>query len=217
RDCYSKSVTVDGKKVPEIKYNTHLLVREYASYPQAPPPADLSPAQIGQIKTRILVVCTKHTGRVLLQKGKYNDQKKVYQIGRTWDLDELACSGDDPGRLHKFVHHLAVIHHRFMGHHPPMQGFTLEGLGLAPPHSAAGVESRDRIQHNVQAKQAPASAPQTHTSLPVNHYSSMDFTVNGTLPVKPMQVMDVDRPSPGQTDVDPSARDVSTRQSTGSS
>ena len=237
RDCYSKLVMVDGKKVPEIKYNTHLLVREYALYPQAPPPADLSPAQIGQIKTRILVVCTKHTGRVLLQKGKYNDQKKVYQIGRTWDLDELACvsrvasdafilrlnkdyywkSGDDPGRLHKFVHHLAVIHHRFMGHYPPMQGFTLEGLGLAPPHSAAGVESRDRIQHSVQGKQAPASAPQTQTSLPVNHYLSMDFTVNGTLPVKPMQVMDVDRPLPGQTDLDPSARDVSTRQSTGSS
>ncbi|KAM9888055.1 hypothetical protein OXX79_013177, partial [Metschnikowia pulcherrima] len=98
-----------------------------------------------------------------------------------------------------------------------MQGFTLEGLGLAPPHSAAGVESRDRTQHNVQGKQAPASAPQTQTSLPVNHYSSMDFTVNGTLPVKPMQVMDVDRPMPGQTDLDPSARDISTRQSTGSS
>ncbi|OBA23337.1 hypothetical protein METBIDRAFT_76369 [Metschnikowia bicuspidata var. bicuspidata NRRL YB-4993] len=214
RDCYSKLVVVDGHKVPEIKYNTHLLIREYALYPQQAPPAGLPPAQIGTVKSRVLVVCTKHTGRVLLQKGKYNEQKNVYQIGRTWDLDELTCvtrvapdaivlllnkdyywkSGDDPGRLSKFVHHLAVIYHRFTGHYPEMKGFTLESLGL-PSGAAAGSQQPPRPMSKTRSS-APMPAPSPAAQkAPVGLYNDMDFTANGTLPMKPMQVMDVDRPS----------------------
>lgn len=237
RDCYSKLVVVDGRKVPEIKYNTHVLIREYSLYPQQAPPADLLPAQIGLVKSRILVVCTKHTGRVLLQKGKYNEQKRVYQIGRTWDLDELTCvareandafvlllnkdyywkSGDEAGRLHKFVHHLAVIYHRFTGHYPQMRGFTLEslGLGLGGANTSSnsnlsgtgtGTGNGNAITSSLEKRMPLNISSSTLTAEPTANappladlYKDMDFTVNGTLPVKSMQVMDVDRPAPAAT------------------
>lgn len=138
--------------MPEIKYNTHLNIREYSQYPQKPPPTDIPPSQVGSVKNRILIVCTKHSGRVLLQKGKYNDTKNLFQIGRTWDLDELLGitrvgsdafvlllnkeyywkSGEGSDRFLKFVHHLATIYGKFTGRYPQLNGFTLKELGLPP-------------------------------------------------------------------------------------
>ena len=89
RDVYSKMVIVDGKRVPETSYQTHVLIQEYSHFPSEPPPPNTPASQVGTIKNRILVICVKHSGRLLLQKGKLNEQKNIYQIGRTWDLDEL--------------------------------------------------------------------------------------------------------------------------------
>lgn len=152
RDCYSKYVVKDGCSVPELRYNTHLNIREYSQYPQRPPPTDIPPSQIGAVKNRILTVCTRSSGRVLLQKGKYNDSKHVFQIGRTWDLDELQSitrvgkdavilllnkdyywkSGEDQDRFLKFFHHLASIYSKFTGRYPELNGITAEELGLPP-------------------------------------------------------------------------------------
>lgn len=223
RDCYSKYIVREGHSVPEIKYNFHLSIREYSQYPQQPPPTDIPPSQIGAVKNRILTVCTKHLGRVFLQKGKYNDAKRVFQIGRTWDLDELLCitrvgadafilllnkdyywkSGENIERFLKFIHHLATIYSKFTGRYPAMKNFTLEELGLPPlKDSTSGPRSNPGPQPalNVQ-KQRPAPTVQKTVAGPpppppgvANHYANMDFTANCKLPLKPMIVMEVDRP-----------------------
>lgn len=201
RDCYSKYETINGTNVPEIKYNTHLNAREYSQYPQRPPPDDLSPAQIGSVKSRILVICTKASGRVLLQKGKYNDEKRIYQIGRTWDLEELKCvnrisadsiilllnkdyfwqSGEGVDRMLKFLHHLLLIYSKFTGRFPELRGISLAELGLESRKSPTNSNPDLRSTKPKQNDQAAL-------------YRDMDFTANGKLPMKPMQVMDVDRP-----------------------
>lgn len=218
RDCYSKSVVVNGRNVPDMKYNTHLAIREYSQYPQSAPPLDIPPSQIGSVKNRILVVCTKASGRVLLQKGKYNDAKHVYQIGRTWDLEELLLiqylqpdaiimalnkeyywkSGEGVERLKKFIHHVCAIYGKFTRRYPQISGITFENLGL-PPLQARGSVSQER------SGSTSGISPATHGRNPpaapaeIAHYQGMDFTANGKLPTKPMVVMDVDRPSPNQS------------------
>lgn len=206
KDCYSKYETINGERVPEIKYNTHLNAREYSQYPQRPPPDGLSPAQIGQVKSRILVVCTKHSGRVLLQKGKYNDDKRIYQIGRTWDLEELKCinrlgpdslilllnkdyywrSGEGRERMHTFIHHLVLIYHKFTGRYPELRGITLAELGMGGSLKSPPKQS---VEHR-----PPPPPPQPKVRDQAAIYRDLDFTANGKLPMKPMQVMDVDRP-----------------------
>lgn len=216
---------MDGRRAPEIKYNTHLGIREYSHYPLSAPPDDLSPAQIGPVKNRILVVCTKHSGRVLLQKGKFNDAKRIYQIGRTWDLDELRCitrvapdaiilllnkdyywkSGEGVDRIMTFVHHLCVIYQKFTGKFPQLQGIELENLGLKPMGAPVATPSNPSITRSAPAPQPPAQIARPYgasnpllevgSNALLDHYKEMDFTVNGKLPQKTMQVMDVDRPS----------------------
>lgn len=208
RDCYSKYETVNGAKVPEIKYNTHLNAREYSQYPQRPPPDDLSPAQIGSVKSRILVICTKPSGRVLLQKGKYNDEKRIYQIGRTWDLEELRCvnriaadaiilllnkdyywqSGEGVERMQSFLYHLVHIYYKFTGRYPELRGITLAELGLDSKRSPTNKHAE--LRPAAPKDRAPPLKPQDQAAL----YRDMDFTANGKLPMKPMQVLDVDRP-----------------------
>jgi hypothetical protein len=82
-------IIVDGKRMVDTAYQTHVLIQEYSHYPSDPPPPYTPLSQVGTIKNRVLVISVKHSGRVLLQKGKLNEQKNIYQIGRTWDLDEL--------------------------------------------------------------------------------------------------------------------------------
>lgn len=213
RDCYSKFIVVDGRTEPEIKYNTHLGIREYSLFPQLPPPSDIPPSQIGAIKNRILVVGTKSSGRVLLQKGKYNDQKHIYQIGRTWDLDELVAisrtgpdslilqlnknyfwkSGEGPDRMMKFVHHLSLIYAKFTGRYPELNGITLQELNL-PPMGSKEAGSQHSVQRQQQPQQQLSANTSTQSFDPSLHYKDLDFTANGKLPTKPMVVMDVDRP-----------------------
>lgn len=54
RDCYSKFIVVDGRTEPEIKYNTHLGIREYSLFPQLPPPSDIPPVRLVLSKTEFL-------------------------------------------------------------------------------------------------------------------------------------------------------------------
>lgn len=215
RDCYSKTTIRDGQTVAEIKYNTHLGIREYSQYPQQPPPTDIPPSQIGSVKNRILTVCTKHSGRVFLQKGKYNDTKHVFQIGRTWDLDELLAitrvgadavimllnkdyywkSGEGTDRFLKFIHHLAVIFAKFTGKYPQINGFNPEELMLPPLKEIA---PNAPLASNAK-REAPPKKPSGPPAPPPElalYYGNMDFTANGKLPLKPMMVMDVDRPGP---------------------
>lgn len=220
RDCYSKIIVSEGRNVPEIRYNTHLNIREYSLFPQLPPPSDIPPSQVGAIKNRILVVATKSSGRVLLQKGKYNDVKHIYQIGRTWDLDELQAitrtgpdsfilqlnkdyywkSGEGPERMMKFVHHLSLIYAKFTGRYPVLTGLTLQELGLPPVGQPQGSTaspnlSNPSLQQQPTARLADTTANTSNQSFDPNSlYKGLDFTANGKLPTKPMVVMDVDRP-----------------------
>lgn len=85
-DCYSKTIHQGDRKLNEVSYITHIGIIEYSHSPSAPPPRNSNP---GSVKHRILVLCKKHSGRMQLQKGKFQADKNIYQIGRTWDLSEL--------------------------------------------------------------------------------------------------------------------------------
>lgn len=203
RDCYSKFEVVNGQKVPENKYHTHLNVREYSLYPQKPPPDVLASSQAGAVKNRILVLCTKQSGKVLLQKGKYNDEKRIYQIGRTWNFDELERvtkigidgvilrlnkdyywqSGEGPERMQKFLHHLALIYHRSTGQYPQLQGVSLSDLSIVAPQRSGSVGQVETA--SIAPKELDLSALDR----------DIDFKANGKPPKKPMQVMDDDRPT----------------------
>lgn len=213
RDCYSKIIVSEGRNVPEIRYNTHLGIREYSLFPQLPPPTDIPPSQVGSVKNRILVVATKSSGRVLLQKGKYNDVKHIYQIGRTWDLDELQSitrtgpdslilqlnkdyywkSGEGPDRMMKFIHHLCLIYSKFTGRYPVLNGNLSQEMGLpllGPPLGSAA-----SLQKQTTIALGDTSVDGANLSMdPSSLYKGLDFTANGKLPSKPMVVMDVDRP-----------------------
>ncbi|EAZ63010.2 predicted protein [Scheffersomyces stipitis CBS 6054] len=152
-DCYSKMlVSKDGRKFPETSYQTHIHIAEFSSYPSSPPPSNLPPNKIGTVKNRILAICVKYSGRVLLQKGKYNEAKNVYQIGRTWDMDELKAirrtsetsfiltlnkdyywqTDEGVERLWKFSRALTSYYGGFMGRYPELHGFSLSDFKLAP-------------------------------------------------------------------------------------
>lgn len=151
-DCYSKTIDDPraGRRVLETTYQTHIAIKEYLLFPLCPPPDHLSPAQVGSIKSRVLVVCLKHPGKPLIQKGKYNDRKHVYQIGRTWNLEELvgitkvgnngiilSLNKDyywrvDEGleRIWKFARYLTSAYGSFTGRYPKLTGFTLQDFRL---------------------------------------------------------------------------------------
>lgn len=149
-DCYSKFIKDNGQNVREITYLTHLVIQEYSQFSSSPPPNNLPPNQMGSVKERILVICTKFSGRVLLQKGKFNDQKGVYQIGRTWDLDELRAisragmdgfilslnkdyfwqSNEGSERINRFTRHLTKTYGSFTGKYPLLNGFSLQEYEL---------------------------------------------------------------------------------------
>lgn len=149
-DCYNKFIKDNGTSVRETTYITHIGIKEFSQFSAAPPPKDLSPEKLGSVKDRILVVCSKYSGRVLLQKGKFNNQKNQYQIGRTWDLDELKCITrvDDDGfilklnkdyfwksdegfeRIEKFSKNLTKTFGSFTGKYPELVGFSIMEFDL---------------------------------------------------------------------------------------
>lgn len=165
KTCYDKYVMSNGNKVQETSYKSHLTIKEYSSYPSTPPPAHLPPNQIGSVKDRILVLCIRYSGRILLQKGKYNEQKRAYQIGRIWDLDELKGitragpngiilslnkdyywkTDEGPERAWKFAKQLTHTYGSFMGKYPLLNGFSLQEFGL-PPSPVKKSYSHDNSQ-----------------------------------------------------------------------
>ncbi|EGV60022.1 hypothetical protein CANTEDRAFT_131909 [Yamadazyma tenuis ATCC 10573] len=149
-DCYNKFIKDNGQTVRESTYQAHLSVKEYSQYSANPPPANVPDSQLGSVKERILVLCTKYSGRVLLQKGKLNESKNQYQIGRTWDLEELKAitkAGADglilslnkdyywkyeegPDRIERFVKFLTRSYGMYMGKYPVLNGWSIEEFDL---------------------------------------------------------------------------------------
>ncbi|ODV67889.1 hypothetical protein HYPBUDRAFT_107838 [Hyphopichia burtonii NRRL Y-1933] len=211
RDCYSKYI-IDktGKRIPEIAYQGHIIIQEFSSYPSHPPPSNLPKDQIGSVKNRVLVICMKPSGRVILQKGKKNETKNIYQIGRTWDMDELKSisrAGNDGFMLSlnkdyywrcyenfenllKFIRSLATAYGNFVGSYPELNGWELQELKLNPlpkKHNSAPLMGNQR--NEVEALRSKSLKQQPAES----HYKDMDFTANGKLPMKPMKIMPTDR------------------------
>lgn len=170
RDCYSKgSTNAQGKFVPDIAYKSHINILEFSSFPSHPPPTGLPPDQIGSVKDRVLVLCVKQSGRVIIQKGKFSDAKGMYQIGRTWDMDELKVVtriGNDgfmlllnkdyfwktkegPEVLRSFIHDLTDTYGKFIGKYPQINGWTTQELRLAPVTRQGSVTS-PQLSTNVQ-------------------------------------------------------------------
>ncbi|KAI5955077.1 SEC3 [Candida jiufengensis] len=156
-DCYSK---LNQNRVPEISYIAHIGIQEFSHYPSQQPPPNTDP---GPIKRRILVLCKKQSGRLQLQKGKFADDKNIFQIGRTWDLTELSaitrsgfdgfiltlnkeyywkCDEDD-SRIWKFVRYLCQSYGEANGRYPNLNGYSLDDLMLTatPKMSPAQVSS----------------------------------------------------------------------------
>lgn len=66
-------------------YITHVRILEDSHYPSSKPPPGLNPSHK---KTRILSLAVKRLGPVRLHKGRENPNGS-FQIGRTWNLEEL--------------------------------------------------------------------------------------------------------------------------------
>ena len=186
-DCYSKRI-IDrsGKPCVETSYQTHVSIKEYSSFPSRPPPDNLPPNQIGTVKDRVLVLCIKYSGRVLIQKGKYNENKDVYQIGRTWDMDELKtitkCGNDgiiltlnkdyywsiEGGmeRTWKFARFLTNAYGGFMGRYPTLNGFSIEDFKLSSsPQKKHLGNSSPSMGANDSGNDIVVNEPQPHPQL----------------------------------------------------
>lgn len=179
-DCYSKVVLdANGKRVTESSYQTHVNVLEFSGFPSLPPPPNIPPSEVGSAKERILTICTRHTGRTMVQKGKLNESKNVYQIGRTWDMDELKAitrAGDrgiilslnkdyywripeSAERAIKFARHLAQAYGAFMGRYPVLNGYTLQDLKLPALQNKQGNEPIQPYQEDITLNE-PKPNPQ---------------------------------------------------------
>ncbi|KAI5968063.1 SEC3 [Candida theae] len=145
-DCYSKSILSNGQKVHEVSYIAHISVQEFPHFSTHPPPPNVNP---GPPKNRILVLCKKYSGRMLLQKGKFSEEGR-FQVGRTWDLSELSfvkkagsdgmiltitkdyywrCD-EDESRIWKFCRYLCQYYGIATGHYPRMDGFSVNEFML---------------------------------------------------------------------------------------
>lgn len=186
-DCYSKRILDrSGKPCVETSYQTHVSIKEYSSFPSRPPPDNLPPNQIGTVKERVLVLCVKYSGRVLIQKGKYNENKDVYQIGRTWDMDELKtinkCGNDGiiltlnkdyywsveggSERIWKFARFLTNAYGGFMGRYPTLNGFSIEDFKLSPsPQKKHLGNSSPSMGRNDSGHDIIINEPQPHPQL----------------------------------------------------
>ncbi|CAI5759102.1 unnamed protein product [Candida verbasci] len=206
-DCYSKTISHDGQKMHETSYIAHIGIIEYSNYPNQPPPPHLE--NVGSKKQRILVLCSKSSGRMQLQKGKKND-KNFYQIGRTWDLSELQCirkinedsmilelnknyywkCDEDDTRIWKFCRYLCQEYGSYMGKYPRLEGFTLDGFMLP---------ETPKITNSPRSPRSPSSTSRSSSikdklkNKGKDLYKEMDFTSHGQLPVKPMKILSRDK------------------------
>lgn len=204
-DCYSKrSVERRGNQIPSLIYNTHISILEYSQYANAPPPPQLGINQVGSVKERVLVLCTKPSGEIALQKGKFNAPKDIYQIGRTWDLHELKAvkkvnsdamilqlnkdyywktNDSDKDAVWKFCRSVTEAYGKQFGKYPQLQGFSVADFKLpATPVQRSISDSNKKVGPGQYSNQIP------------DMYKDIDFTANGKLPMKPMMVLALDRP-----------------------
>lgn len=219
-DCYSKIIgDNNGRRYHETTYQTHLPVTEYSAFPSHPPPENTPTNQLGSIKDRVLVICVKHSGRLMIQKGKFNKEKNIYQIGRTWDMDELKSitnvgnNGillllnkdyywrveEGAERIWKFARFLTSVYGNFMKRYPILNGFSIEEFKLPPiQDKRSGVSSLSSIKNTSESSMASrdSNKPNMQGVKRSNDvkaddiYKEFDFTSNGKLPVKPMIIMD---------------------------
>lgn len=216
-DIYSKTVVIDGQKVLDATYQSHVLIKEYSQFPSYPPPSN-TPIS-GSIKDRVLTLCSKHSGRILIQKGKFNDQKNIYQIGRTWDIDELSSISrigpdeiilklnkdyywkidEGPERTLKFIRSLCLFYSLLTEKYPLVQGINPQELNLPSlsrkdprnptPNSAPTNTLRSLASINsVLSNNTIPSRPKVNSLQ--DYYKDFDFTSNGQLPMKPMKVIE---------------------------
>ncbi|KAG5418454.1 SEC3 [Candida metapsilosis] len=258
-DCYSKTIQSNGQRVHEVSYIAHISVQEFPPYSSQPPPPNVNP---GPPKNRILVLCKKYSGRMLLQKGKFSDDGR-FQVGRTWDLSELSLvrkagldgmvlritkdyywkSDEDDSRIWKFCRYLCQYYGIATGRYPNMVGFSVDEFMLpavpkSPTQAASptfqsfakhdplptqqraaspkqepatkslrqkimhkpSLFSQDKSSHHEKQVSGNQTSPTNRTSpshkktLSGGMYNGLDFTVNGQLPKKPMQVMQRETP-----------------------
>ncbi|RLV90717.1 Exocyst complex component SEC3 [Spathaspora sp. JA1] len=216
-ECYAKTIKVNGKPFKEYTYQTHIDILEYALYPSTPP----DPNKIGSVKKRILVLAIKYPGIAVLQKGKLHEDKKVYQIGRTWDLNELVLikrqgpegiifqlnktyywkSDEGEDRLLRFCRYVTQAYGNYMGKYPKLEGFNVQDLRLPPQPAGVAGSTHSSVQSLPPPQQFPPQQQFQHPSQPSQKpkpandlYKDIDFTANGQLPMKPMKIMQSDRP-----------------------
>lgn len=209
-DCYSKFlIDANGRKVLETSYQTHINIKEYSQFPSQPPPDELDDSQVGSVKDRILVVCAKSSGRVLLQKGKFNEVKGSYQIGRTWDMDELkrisrvgklglilTLNKDyywnvDEGveRIWKFTRVLAISYGNFVGKYPDIRGWSIQDLKLPPqPPGAAKLNAAGRGGDSPQTNDIVLNEPIAHPQLLKSKSLKRKNMPNPVLPPEPVNL-----------------------------
>lgn len=197
-DCYNKFIKENGHNVREISYLSHLLVKEYSQYSATAPPPNVRDSQLGSVKERIVVLCTKYSGRVLLQKGKYNDHKHQYQIGRTWDLDELKAltkvgnnglilslnkdyfwrCDEGEERIDKFAKYLTKTYGSFVGKYPVLNGWTIDDFDLP-------IVPQKKSYSTVTAVPEQTSYPQPDAQLLKSKSLKRKNLPNPVLPVQP--------------------------------
>uniref|UniRef100_A0A060T2T5 ARAD1C31064p n=1 Tax=Blastobotrys adeninivorans TaxID=409370 RepID=A0A060T2T5_BLAAD len=88
KSCFSK---LDDNGKPLESYITHVRIIEDNHYPSSkPPPTSPESAK----KHRAIVVAVRKSGRVRVHKARENPNG-TFQIGKTWNLDELTRIEDD--------------------------------------------------------------------------------------------------------------------------
>ncbi|CAK9441344.1 uncharacterized protein LODBEIA_P52130 [Lodderomyces beijingensis] len=156
-DCYSKTIQVGEHKVHDTAYIAHIGILEYTHSTSAPPRNE---AEAASFKQRILVLCKKNSGKVMLQKGKFSEDRHLYQIGRDWDLAELSTikrvgsdgmilklnkdyywrTEEEDSRVWKFCRYVCQEYGSYMGRYPNLEGFSLDDFMISgPPKSPAPI------------------------------------------------------------------------------
>lgn len=88
KTCFSK---LDDNGKPLESYITHVRIIEDNHYPSSKPPPN-SPENAK--KHRAIIVAVRKSGRVRIHKARENPNG-TFQIGKTWNLDELTRIEDD--------------------------------------------------------------------------------------------------------------------------
>ncbi|KAG5362911.1 Exocyst complex component SEC3 [Yarrowia sp. B02] len=108
KSCFSK---VDQTGQLLESYITHVRVTEDSHYPSARPPPD-SPA--ANKKPRVIIIAVRKSGRVRMHKAREN-ANGTFQIGKTWNLDDLTSVENDLQIPSGFTMHLGKPYYWMTG------------------------------------------------------------------------------------------------------